>query len=171
VPPPGNVEGGDSAVSSTHEAVKRIARISDLSRDHPSRVDGQRLSAQGWACACARRIECDNGGLWTKERRLAEIQNAVAHVASQQAPFCEEQANANEYVSDNFCSHRNAFSFSHAELILGSCGSGRAEEPSEKRPPPNSRSVVMCGVCTDDVRRWSSQARPNFHVVPRLIRD
>src|SRR5262249_55014764 len=63
------------------------------------------------------------------------------------------------------------FLFFPAELILGSCGSGRGEEPSEGSPPPDSRSVVMCTVYTSTVRILYSQALPNFHVDLRLTRN
>jgi len=37
------------------------------------------------------------------------MQDAIAHTASQQPPYREEQANANEYVSKNFGYHNNFF--------------------------------------------------------------
>jgi hypothetical protein len=84
------VEGGHSAVSSTHEAVTRIAKIKVRSRDHPRRVDGCRRYALGtW------NIECDNGGLRT--------------AGSEQLRKGEEYANANEYVWEYFCFHKMSF--------------------------------------------------------------
>ena len=139
---PRNVEGGDSAVLVPHEAVIHGARITVNPRDHAPRVDGYSLSALEGACACARRIECDNGGLWAKERRLAEIQDTIVHADSQQPRKREEQANANEYVLENFCSHKNFFLSFPAELILGSCWDSEEAKNLARESPPSDSDLV-----------------------------
>jgi hypothetical protein len=61
------------------------------------------------------------------------MQDAIAHAASQQLPYREEQANANEYVSKNFGYHNNYFlSFSPLNCFSVVVGLEGGKNPARK---------------------------------------
>lgn len=73
-----NIERGDGALLSTHEAMIDIARVYVISRDHPGRADVLGYGALAGACARARSVECGDGRLRVNEGRVAEFQEAIA---------------------------------------------------------------------------------------------
>ena len=47
LPAPGGIENGDGAVLAPQDTVKHIVRVNVTSRDHPRRIDADRVGAYG----------------------------------------------------------------------------------------------------------------------------
>src|SRR5262249_53099403 len=139
----GRVERSESAIGKAQVAMFHVVPVMNPAGDDPCWIDpGDQGAWEGTTCACARRSECDNGGLRTKERCPAEIQDAVTHVASQQPPCREQHAETNECISENVCSHKNFFlPFPPVNLILELRVRKKAKNLAGKCPPPGFRSV------------------------------